>query len=78
MRPKRVNYAEGGAEPAEFEPGTVVATDHPDLPAAVATSMGFLGLKIVQLEGKRAVGVKDFLNGSPSFIGSQLTGPANT
>ena len=22
--------------------------------------------------------VKDFLNGSPSFIGAQLTGPANT
>ncbi|MBC8280843.1 MAG: methionyl-tRNA formyltransferase [Chloroflexi bacterium] len=56
----------------EFVPGTVVGTNHPDVAAAVATSEGFLGLHKVQLEGKRAVDAKDFLNGSPSFIGSQL------
>ena len=69
---KLVAVAFVASDSAEFEPGTVVATDHPDLPAAVATSKGFLGLKIVQLEGKKAVSVKDFLNGSPSFIGSSL------
>ncbi len=56
----------------EFVPGTVVGTNHPDVAAAVATSEGFLGLHTVQLEGKRAVDARDFLNGSPDFIGSQL------
>lgn len=75
---KLVSVAFVASDSDEFEPGLVVATDHPDLPAAVATSQGFLGLKTLQLEGKRAVGVKDFLNGAPDFIGSQLAGPANT
>ena len=56
----------------EFVPGTVVGTNHPDVAAAVATSEGFLGLHKVQIEGKRAVDARDFLNGSPDFIGSQL------
>ena len=56
----------------EFVPGTVVRTNHPDVPAAVATGDGFLGLTKIQLEGKKAVDVKDFLNGSPSFMGAQL------
>ena len=75
---KLVSVAFVASDSDEFEPGLVVATDHPDLPAAVATSQGFLGLKTLQLEGKRAVGVKDFLNGAPDFIGSQLASPANT
>ncbi len=69
---KLVAVSHVASDSTEFEPGTVVATDHLDLPAAVATNKGFLGLKIVQLEGKRAVSVKDFLNGSSSFIGSKL------
>ena len=56
----------------EFVPGTVVRTDHPDVPAAVATSEGFLGLHKVQLEGKKAVDIKDFLNGAPDFITAVL------
>ena len=56
----------------EFAPGTVVGTNHPDVPAAVATGDGFLGLTNSQLEGKKAVDVKDFLNGSPLFMGAQL------
>ena len=56
----------------EFAPGTVVGTNHPDVPAAVATGDGFLGLTKIQLEGKKAVDVKDFLNGSPLFLGAQL------
>ena len=75
---KLVSVAFVASDSEEFEPGLVVATDHPDLPAAVATSRGFLGLKTLQLEGKRAVGVKDFLNGAPDFIGSRLASPANT
>lgn len=75
---KLVSVAFVASDSEEFEPGLVVATDHPDLPAAVATSQGFLGLKTLQLEGKRAVGVKDFLNGAPDFIGSRLASPANT
>jgi methionyl-tRNA formyltransferase len=75
---KLVSVAFVASDSDEFKPGLVVATDHPDLPAAVATSQGFLGLKTVQLEGKRAVRVKDFLNGAPDFIGSQLAGPATT
>ena len=75
---KLVSVAFVASDSDEFEPGLVVATDHPDLPAAVATSQGFLGLKTLQLEGKRAVGVKDFLNGAPDFIGSLLASPANT
>jgi len=69
---KLVAVAFVASDSEEFEPGTVVATDHPDLPAAVATSKGFLGLKTVQLEGKRAVDIKDFLNGAPDFIGARL------
>lgn len=56
----------------EFVPGTVVRTDHPDVPAAVATNEGFLGLHKVQLEGKKAVDIKDFLNGAPDFIAAVL------
>ena len=56
----------------EFVPGTVVGTNHRDVAAAVATSEGFLGLHKVQIEGKRALDARAFLNGSPSFIGSQL------
>ncbi len=75
---KLVSVAFVASDSEEFEPGLVVATDHPDLPGAVATSQGFLGLKTLQLEGKRAVGVKDFLNGAPDFIGSRLASPAIT
>ena len=69
---KLVSVAFVASDSAEFVPGTVVPTNHPDLLAAVATSRGFLGLKTVQLEGKRALSVKDFLNGAPDFIGARL------
>ena len=69
---KLVSVAAVFSDSDEFTPGEVVGTDHPDIPASVATSSGFLGLKTVQLEGKRPVNVKDFLNGSSDFIGSRL------
>jgi len=69
---KLVEVSYHGVDSSEWEPGTVFQIDDPEIPAVVATSEGFLGLKTIQLEGKKAVSVKDFLNGSPDFIGSKL------
>ena len=57
------------------EIGVVVKTGEPA--AAVVTSHGLLGLKTIQLEGRRAVAVSDFLRGAPGFIGARLSGPDN-
>lgn len=69
---KLVDVSYHGVDSSKWEPGTVFQTDDPEIPAVVATSEGFLGLKTIQLEGKRPVSVKDFLNGAPDFIGSKL------
>ena len=53
-------------------PGMVVATEDPVAPAAVITKQGLLGLKTMQLDGRRAVPISDFLRGAPGFIGAQL------
>ncbi len=50
-------------------PGTVVPLDSG---AAVQTGRGLLQLERVQLEGRRPVGVVEFLRGYPTFIGSRL------
>ncbi len=50
-------------------PGQVVLTD--DGPA-VCTGQGGLALRQVQLAGKRAMNIADFLPGHPGFIGSYL------
>ena len=55
-------------------PGAVVPLDHPDAPCGVATGDGILGLRSVQLEGRRATDASDFLRGYPSFLGSVLAG----
>ena len=52
------------------ERGLVVALANPDVPAAVVTGQGMLGLKSLQLEGRRSVSAAEFLRGHPSFIGS--------
>lgn len=52
--------------------GTVIETGDAVAPVAVVTSHGLLGLKTIQLEGRRAVAVSDFLRGAPGFIGAQL------
>ena len=54
------------------EPGLVVALDNPDVPAAVITGQGMLGLKSLQLEGRRSASAAEFLRGHPSFIGSLM------
>lgn len=55
-----------------FEPGLVVALPDRECPAAVATGDGLLGLKSLQLEGRRALTAAEFLRGQPQFLGSQL------
>jgi methionyl-tRNA formyltransferase len=51
------------------EPGLVVATKEG---AAVVTGEGLLALEVVQLAGKRAMGIDDFLRGQRGFVGSRL------
>lgn len=50
----------------KFEPGTVLEG------GCVVCSNGFIELKTLQLEGKKAMPIKDFLNGQKQFIGSLL------
>lgn len=54
---------------ASSEPGLVVAAEDG---AAVLTGQGKLLLEEVQLAGKKATAVEDFLRGRPEFIGSRL------
>ena len=51
------------------EPGTVVAIEQG---VAVVTGDGALRVDVVQLQGKRALSIDDFIRGQRTFIGSQL------
>ncbi len=51
------------------EPGMVVATKEG---AAVGTGEGLLALEEVQLAGKKAMGIAEFLRGQRKFLGSRL------
>ena len=62
------------AEATASTPGAVVELEHPGVPCGVVTGEGILGLKRVQLEGRRASDASDFLRGYPSFLGSVLAG----
>jgi len=64
-----VSASEAGTEAS---PGRVVSLTEGDAPAGVVTSDGVLGLKTIQLEGRRAQPTSEFLRGHPQFIGSQL------
>lgn len=57
---------------AESLPGKVVALPAADSPIGVVTAEGVLGLKTIQLEGRRAQPAAEFLRGHPEFVGSQL------
>lgn len=60
---------DGSLPSAEVRSGTVAQQgEH----VAIATGDGWLGLHTVQLEGKKAMGAQDFVNGYPSFLGSVL------
>ena len=58
-----------------YTPGSVVALER-DAPApvGVAAGEGVLGLRRVQIEGRRAVDAADFLKGHEGFVGSTLPG----
>ena len=54
------------------EPGLVVPLDCRDAAAGVVTGRGILGLKSLQMEGRRAVNSGEFVRGYGSFLGSAL------
>ena len=54
------------------QPGQVVPLGLSDVPVGIATAQGILGLKILQLEGRRAVAAGEFLKGYPQFLGARL------
>ncbi len=58
-----------GKHPA---PGEVVALSRADAPAGIGTADGILGVRTLQLEGRRAVACSEFIKGYPDFIGSRL------
>jgi len=41
-------------------------------PVGIVTSDGVLGLKALQLEGRRATTAQEFVRGYPQFVGSRL------
>lgn len=53
-------------------PGQVVLLETEDVPVGVGCGQGLLGLKAVQLEGRRAIAAGEFLRGYPQFIGARL------
>jgi methionyl-tRNA formyltransferase len=54
------------------EPGLAVPLSLEKTPVGIVTADGVLGLKQVQLEGRRANNSREFLRGYPQFIGSKL------
>ncbi len=61
--------AEAGPSP---EPGQVVPLPLKDVAIGVGTGQGVLGLKALQLEGRRPVTGDEFRRGYPRFIGARL------
>lgn len=57
---------------AADEPGLVVALPQDETPVGIVTADGVLGLKTLQLEGRRPAVARDFLQGYPQFVGSKL------
>ncbi len=56
----------------EATPGLVVSLSAGDICAGVGTGDGVLGLKTIQLEGRRLSSTADFLQGYPQFLGARL------
>jgi methionyl-tRNA formyltransferase len=52
-----------------LEPGRIVTVADPSL-LAVATGSGLLGVKSLQIEGKRAMSAAEFMRGQRDFVGS--------
>ena len=53
-------------------PGLVVEVRIPDIPVGVVTGKGVLGVKGLQLEGRRPINSEEFLRGYRDFLGSTL------
>ena len=66
---ERLEGCEIGERPA---PGEVIALPLEGVPVGIAAADGILGLKTLQLEGRRAVSSAEFVRGYPDFIGSRL------
>lgn len=58
--------------PGDAAPGAVVGLGAGETPVGVGTVDGILGLKSLQLEGRRAVSAVEFLSGYRQFVGAQL------
>ena len=56
------------------EPGQVLELDMPQTPVGVATGRGILGLRSLQMEGKRPLAAGEFIRGYRDFLGSRLPG----
>ena len=54
------------------ETGLVVALEEASLPVGVITGAGVLGLVSLQVEGRRSMPSKEFMQGHSSFVGSQV------
>jgi methionyl-tRNA formyltransferase len=63
---------DGGEEIWDAAPGLVIPLSLKDIPIGVVTGRGILGLKALQLEGRRAVTAEEFLRGYPDFLDSRL------
>ncbi len=61
-------------ENGNYEVGTVIAIGDGNTLVGVATGKGLLGLREVQLEGKKGVTAAEFIRGQRGFIGSVLPG----
>lgn len=59
--------------PLSVESGTVVKLDEG---VAVMTGDGLIRLDRIQLQGKKATNVADFVRGRPHFLGSRLSNPS--
>ena len=57
---------------AAATPGVVIRLEAGETPVGVSTTDGVLGLKSLQLEGRRALSIEEFLMGYPQFVGARL------
>ena len=65
------NCSENANLSTPVEPGTVLALDKKE-GILIQTGEGILAVENLQLQAKKAMNFKDFLNGNKDFIGSKL------